>query len=50
MMAHVIDTGQPVLVDMSTDQAGTFLISRLPMRDEQGEVIGAFGTVLLAPG
>lgn len=47
LMAHVIDTGQPILVDLLTNQAGTFLVSRLPLRDEQGEVIGAFGMVLL---
>jgi len=47
LMAHVIDTGQPILVDLLTNHAGTFLVSRLPLRDESGEVIGAFGMVLL---
>jgi transcriptional regulator with PAS, ATPase and Fis domain len=47
LMAHVIETGQPILVDLLTNQAGTFLVSRLPLRDERGEVIGAFGMVLL---
>jgi transcriptional regulator with PAS, ATPase and Fis domain len=47
LMAHVIDTGQPILVDLLTNHAGTFLVSRLPLRNEQGEVIGAFGMVLL---
>ncbi|MBC7957085.1 MAG: sigma 54-interacting transcriptional regulator [Cytophagales bacterium] len=47
LMAHVIDTGQPMLVDLLTNQAGTFLVSRLPLRNEQGEVIGAMGMVLL---
>jgi len=47
MMAQVIDTGQPILIDLLTNQAGTFLVSRLPLRDAQGTVIGAMGMVLL---
>ena len=47
MMAQVIDTGQPILIDLLTNQAGTFLVSRLPLRDVQGTVIGAMGMVLL---
>jgi hypothetical protein len=35
LMAHVIDTGQPILVDLLTNKAGTFLVSRLPLRDER---------------
>jgi len=30
-----------------TNQAGTFLVSRVPLRDEQGQVIGALGMVLM---
>ena len=33
LMAHVIDTGKPILIDLLTNQAGTFLVSRLPLRD-----------------
>ena len=47
LMAQVIETGQPMLVDLLTNQAGTFLVSRLPLRDDRGEVIGALGLVLL---
>jgi transcriptional regulator with PAS, ATPase and Fis domain len=47
LMAHVIDSGQPILVDLLTNHAGTFLVSRLPLRDVNGEVIGAMGMVLL---
>jgi len=47
LMAQVIETGQPMLVDLLTNQAGTFLVSRLPLRDEAGTVIGALGLVLL---
>ncbi len=47
LMAQVIDSGQAILVDLLTNQAGTFLVSRLPLRDAKGEVIGALGLVLL---
>lgn len=45
LMAQVVDSGQPILVDLLTNSAGTFLVSRLPLRDEGGEVIGAVGMV-----
>jgi len=47
LMAKVIDTGQPILVDLLTNKAGTFLVSRLPLRGPGGDVIGAMGMVLL---
>src|SRR5689334_12597396 len=47
LMPHVVDSGQAIIVDLLTNHAGTFLVSRLPLRDEQGNVIGAFGMVLL---
>jgi transcriptional regulator with PAS, ATPase and Fis domain len=47
LMAQVIDSGQPILVDLLSNKAGTFLVSRLPVRDAQGSVIGAIGMVLL---
>jgi transcriptional regulator with PAS, ATPase and Fis domain len=47
LIPQVIDSGQAILVDLLTNQAGTFLVSRLPLRDETGAVIGALGLVLL---
>lgn len=47
LMPHVVDTGEAMLVDLLTNHAGTFLVSRLPLRDPQGRVIGALGMVLL---
>jgi len=47
LMAHVIESGRPILVDLLSNQAGTFLVSRLPLRDEAGQVIGAIGLVLM---
>jgi transcriptional regulator with PAS, ATPase and Fis domain len=46
-MHRVIESGQPMIVDLLTNKAGTFLVSRLPLRDAAGEVIGALGMVLL---
>ena len=47
LMAQVIESGEPILVDLLTNRAGTFLVSRLPLRDATGAVIGAMGLVLL---
>src|SRR5258706_11871189 len=46
-MRRVLETGQAILIDLLTNRAGTFVVSRLPLRDEQsGELIGAIGIVL----
>ena len=45
-MRHVVETGKPILLDLLTNQAGTFVVSRIPLRDDSGEVIGALGMVL----
>ncbi len=47
LMAQVIETGRPILVDVITNLSGTFVVSRLPLRDEAGAVIGALGIILL---
>ena len=47
LMAQVIESGQPILVDLLSNKAGTFLVSRLPLRDADGTVLGALGMVLL---
>ncbi len=47
LMNQVIDSGRPIVVDLLTNKAGTFLVSRLPLRGEGGEVIGAIGIVWL---
>jgi transcriptional regulator with PAS, ATPase and Fis domain len=47
LMAEVIETGRPILVDLLTNKAGTFLVSRLPLRNDAGIVVGALGLVLL---
>lgn len=47
LLPQVIDSGQPILIDLLTNKAGSFLVSRLPLRNEAGTVIGAVGLVLL---
>jgi len=46
LMRHVVETGKPILLDLLTNKAGTFVVSRIPLRDDSGEVIGALGMVL----
>nr|WP_242616787.1 sigma 54-interacting transcriptional regulator [Rivibacter subsaxonicus] len=46
-MHQVLETGKPILVDLISNKSGTFLVTRLPLRDESGAVIGALGVVLL---
>jgi len=46
LMNQVMETGKPILIDLLSNRAGTFLVSRFPLRDELGLVIGALGVVL----
>jgi len=53
-MRQVLDTGKPILIDLLTNKAGTFVVSRIPLHEELqgqgdaalGDVIGAIGIVL----
>ncbi len=53
-MRKVLETGQPFLIDLLTNKAGTFVVSRIPLHEERegdagyvlGDVIGAIGIVL----
>jgi len=45
-MHQVLETGKPILIDLLTNKAGTFVVSRYPLRDDAGRVIGALGVVL----
>ena len=46
LMHQVLETGKPILIDLLTNRAGTFVVSRIPLRDAAGSVIGALGIVL----
>ena len=45
-MHRVLETGKPILIDLLSNKAGTFVVSRIPLRDEDGNLIGALGIVL----
>ncbi len=45
-MHKVLETGKPILIDLLVNRAGTFVVSRIPLRDSAGAVIGALGIVL----
>jgi transcriptional regulator with PAS, ATPase and Fis domain len=45
-MHRVLATGKPILIDLLDNRAGTFVVSRIPLRDDGGEVIGVLGIVL----
>ncbi len=45
-MHKVLETGKPILIDLLSNRAGTFVVSRIPLRDDAGAVIGALGIVL----
>ena len=47
LIPQVIESGRPIMVDLLTNKAGTFLVSRLPLRDDGGRVIGVLGLVLM---
>jgi transcriptional regulator with PAS, ATPase and Fis domain len=51
-MRRVLETGEAILIDLLTNKAGTFVVSRIPLREPvdegaaAGDVIGAIGIVL----
>ena len=45
-MLQVLETGKPILIDLLVNKAGTFVVSRFPLCNDPGEVIGALGVVL----
>ncbi len=46
LMRQVVTTGQPVLLDLLETPETTFVVTRIPLKDENGEVIGAAGFAL----
>ncbi len=45
-MHRVLETGKPILIDLLVNKAGTFVVSRIPLRGDDGQVIGVLGIVL----
>ncbi len=46
LMRHVVETGKPILLDILENKAGTYVVSRFPLHDDDGELIGAVGLIL----
>ena len=46
LMRQVVETGKPILLDVLENKAGTYLVSRFPLHDDSGQVIGAVGLIL----
>lgn len=46
-LREVIRTGQPLLLDLMETPERTLLVTRLPLKDPQGRLIGAIGFALL---
>lgn len=46
-MHRVLASGKAIMIDLLSNRAGTFVVSRIPLRDPDGEVIGVLGIILL---
>lgn len=46
LMRRVVQTGRPILLDVMRVGPNQFVVSRLPLRDDTGALIGAIGFVL----
>jgi transcriptional regulator with PAS, ATPase and Fis domain len=46
LMRQVVQTGEPILLDIMEFGVEQFVVTRMPLNDEQGKVIGAIGFVL----
>ena len=48
LMRQVVSTGDPILLDLLEANGQTFVVMRMPVRDEDGEVVGAVGFALFS--
>ncbi|MGA2081759.1 MAG: sigma 54-interacting transcriptional regulator [Holophaga sp.] len=48
LMRRVVETGNPILLDLLEANGQTFVVMRMPVRDEAGEVAGAVGFALFS--
>jgi transcriptional regulator with PAS, ATPase and Fis domain len=46
LMRQVIETGRPIMLDIMDFGDESFVVNRLPLRDDAGAIIGAVGFVL----
>lgn len=47
LMREVVEMGRPIMLDIMNFGAESFVVSRLPLHDDQGTVIGGIGLILL---
>lgn len=45
-MRRVVESGQPIMLDIMDFGKGSFVVTRLPLRDGAGQVVGAVGFML----
>ena len=48
LMRQVVDTGQPILIDLLEASEQTFVVMRMPVKGDDGRVIGAVGFALFS--
>lgn len=46
LLREVVSTGHPILLDILENKKESFVVTRLPLKDEDGAVIGAIGFAL----
>jgi transcriptional regulator with PAS, ATPase and Fis domain len=46
LMREVVQSGQPILLDILETGSRSFIVTRLPLKDDRGQVIGAVGLAL----
>ena len=46
LMREVVNSGQPILLDLLETADATFVVTRIPLKDDHGEVICAAGFAL----
>ena len=45
-MRTIVNTGEPILLDLMETPGATFVVMRIPIKDRAGAVIGAAGFAL----
>jgi transcriptional regulator with PAS, ATPase and Fis domain len=48
LMRQVVETGNPILLDLLETAGQSFVVMRMPVRNEDGEVVGAVGFALFS--
>ncbi|MFZ4758539.1 MAG: sigma-54 interaction domain-containing protein, partial [Burkholderiaceae bacterium] len=46
LMRRIVETGKPILLDIIDNDERSFVVSRFPLHNDRGDVIGAIGMIL----